>query len=190
MAWFLPLMIALYIYFSRASSGRSRGGSGDADSGFFFATVSGSLCGMIGSSNNPVSGSDAVDVDHCGAADGVARRVGARRRGGSAGRGGGGVRIVGGGGRTAAGFQGRLYPGRHAAQHSDGGIDRGGGGERWHVLAAVCSCRAANIKGGGNGFGDPKLSAPQAGLMAVLAQGIVGGDMPWPLVVVGVMFGI
>src|SRR5260370_4049580 len=26
--------------------------------------------------------------------------------------------------------------------------------------------------------------------MATLAQGIVGGDMPWPLVVVGVMFGI
>ncbi len=50
--------------------------------------------------------------------------------------------------------------------------------------------QAANIKGGGIGFGDPKLSAPQAGLMATLAQGIVGGDMPWPLVVVGVMFGI
>jgi len=26
--------------------------------------------------------------------------------------------------------------------------------------------------------------------MATLAQGIVGGDMPWPLVVVGIMFGI
>jgi putative OPT family oligopeptide transporter len=50
--------------------------------------------------------------------------------------------------------------------------------------------QAANIKSGGTGFGDPKLSAPQAGLMATLAQGIVGGDMPWPLVVVGVMFGI
>jgi putative OPT family oligopeptide transporter len=50
--------------------------------------------------------------------------------------------------------------------------------------------QAANIKQGGIGFGDPKLAAPQAGLMATLAQGIVGGDMPWPLVVVGVMFGI
>ena len=26
--------------------------------------------------------------------------------------------------------------------------------------------------------------------MATLAQGIVGGDMPWPLVVVGILFGI
>jgi hypothetical protein len=40
------------------------------------------------------------------------------------------------------------------------------------------------------GFGSRELSAPQAGLMATLAIGIVGGDMPWPLVVVGVCFGI
>ncbi len=47
-----------------------------------------------------------------------------------------------------------------------------------------------NLKGGGTGFGDRQLSAPQAGLMALLAQGIVGGDMPWPLVVTGMLFGI
>src|SRR5580692_2626225 len=47
-----------------------------------------------------------------------------------------------------------------------------------------------NINAGGIGFGDPKLSAPQAGLMASLAQGIVGGDMAWPLVIVGVLMGL
>jgi len=47
-----------------------------------------------------------------------------------------------------------------------------------------------NIKHGGIGFGDRELSAPQAGLMATLAIGIVGGNMPWPLVVVGIFFGI
>jgi uncharacterized oligopeptide transporter (OPT) family protein len=47
-----------------------------------------------------------------------------------------------------------------------------------------------NIRAGGTGFGDRQLSAPQAGLMAVLAQGIVGGDMPWPLVAVGIAMGI
>jgi putative OPT family oligopeptide transporter len=46
-----------------------------------------------------------------------------------------------------------------------------------------------NINAGGIGFGDKELSAPQAGLMASLAQGIVGGEMPWPLVVVGIMMG-
>src|SRR4030095_10274851 len=44
-----------------------------------------------------------------------------------------------------------------------------------------------NIKQGGIGFGDPKLPAPQAGLMAALSQGIVGGEMPWALVVVGIL---
>src|SRR5438128_10481538 len=48
----------------------------------------------------------------------------------------------------------------------------------------------ANIKAGGSGFGDRQLSAPQAGLMATLAMGIVGGEMPWPLVVVGIFMGI
>jgi putative OPT family oligopeptide transporter len=46
-----------------------------------------------------------------------------------------------------------------------------------------------NIKAGGIGFGDAKLSAPQAGLMAMLSQGIVGGEMAWPLVVVGICMG-
>jgi uncharacterized oligopeptide transporter (OPT) family protein len=50
--------------------------------------------------------------------------------------------------------------------------------------------QVANIKSGGTGFGDPKLAAPQAGLMAALAQGIVGGDMAWPLVIAGMAFGV
>src|ERR1700681_2527653 len=47
-----------------------------------------------------------------------------------------------------------------------------------------------SIKAGGVGFGGPELPAPQAGLMATLALGIVGHDMAWPLVVVGILFGI
>jgi uncharacterized oligopeptide transporter (OPT) family protein len=46
-----------------------------------------------------------------------------------------------------------------------------------------------NIHKGGIGFGDRELSAPQAGLMASLAQGIVGGDMAWPLVITGILMG-
>jgi uncharacterized oligopeptide transporter (OPT) family protein len=46
-----------------------------------------------------------------------------------------------------------------------------------------------NIRAGGSGFGDRQLPAPQAGLMALLAQGIVGGDMPWPLVLIGILLG-
>jgi putative OPT family oligopeptide transporter len=49
---------------------------------------------------------------------------------------------------------------------------------------------AGNIKAGGVGFGDRQLPAPQAGLMAALSKGIVGGEMAWPLVVVGIMMGL
>ncbi len=48
----------------------------------------------------------------------------------------------------------------------------------------------ANIKQGGIGIGDPALSAPQAGLMAQLAQGIVGGEMPWGLILFGMLFAV
>jgi putative OPT family oligopeptide transporter len=48
----------------------------------------------------------------------------------------------------------------------------------------------ANIKQGGIGIGDPELSAPQAGLMAQLAQGIVGGEMPWGLILFGMLFAV
>jgi putative OPT family oligopeptide transporter len=47
-----------------------------------------------------------------------------------------------------------------------------------------------NVGSGGSGFGDPKLAAPQAGLMAMLSKGIVGGEMAWPLVIVGAVLGI
>jgi uncharacterized membrane protein len=39
-------------------------------------------------------------------------------------------------------------------------------------------------------FGSANLPAPQAGLMAALSQGIVGGEMAWPLVIVGIALGI
>ena len=47
-----------------------------------------------------------------------------------------------------------------------------------------------NINAGGTGFGDKALPAPQAGLMASLAQGIVGGDMAWPLIAAGILMGL
>lgn len=40
------------------------------------------------------------------------------------------------------------------------------------------------------GFGSLHLGAPQAGLMAFAAQGIVGGHMTWPLIIFGIFLGI
>ena len=40
------------------------------------------------------------------------------------------------------------------------------------------------------GFGSKNLSAPQAGLMALLSKGIVGGEMAWPLIIAGMLLGV
>jgi putative OPT family oligopeptide transporter len=40
------------------------------------------------------------------------------------------------------------------------------------------------------GIGGELLPAPQAGLMAMLSQGIIGGGMAWPLVIMGALFSI
>ncbi|MBM3789473.1 MAG: oligopeptide transporter, OPT family, partial [Acidobacteria bacterium] len=46
-----------------------------------------------------------------------------------------------------------------------------------------------DINMGGTGFGGRNLPAPQASLMALLSQGIVGGEMAWPLIIVGLFLG-
>src|SRR5207244_3654818 len=52
----------------------------------------------------------------------------------------------------------------------------------------MLAARGANLATGG--IGGRELPAPQAGLMAELAQGIVGGQMPWGLLLMGCLFGI
>jgi putative OPT family oligopeptide transporter len=157
--------------------------------GFFFATVSGNLVGFIGSSNNPVSGLTLstlliaallmVSLGVSGSA-GVSAVLGV-------------AAVV----CVSSSVAGELL------QDFKVGYILGGTPRRIQMAELIAVVVAslvmywplmllheANIKAGGIGFGDRQLSAPQAGLMATLAQGIVGGDMPWPLVVVGVFFGI
>jgi len=47
-----------------------------------------------------------------------------------------------------------------------------------------------NLKLGGIGIGGRDLPAPQAGLMAQMAQGIVGGEMPWALILFGMALAV
>ena len=157
--------------------------------GFFFATVSGSLVGMIGSSNNPVSGltlSTLIIAALLMVSLGVSGTPGVAAVLGVA-------AVV----CVSASVAGELL------QDFKVGYILGGTPRTIQIVELIAVVVAslvmyfplmllheANIKGGGIGFGDRQLSAPQAGLMATLAIGIVGGDMPWPLVVVGILFGI
>jgi putative OPT family oligopeptide transporter len=157
--------------------------------GFFFATVSGSLVGMIGSSNNPISGLTlstliiaALLMVSLGVSgiSGVASVLGV-------------AAVV----CVSAAVAGELL------QDFKVGYILGGTPRTIQLVELIAVVVAslvmyfplmllheANIKAGGIGFGDRQLSAPQAGLMATLALGIVGHDMPWPLVVVGIFMGI
>lgn len=182
-------MIALYIYLSHQTVGGVVAAVVMLVIAFFFAAVSGYLVGTIGSTNNPVSGLTLTTLI-IAALLMVSLGV----------SGPGGVAVVLGVaavGCVSSAVAGELLQDFKVGYILGGTPRRIQTAELIAVVVASAAMywplyilQAANIKGGGIGFGDPKLSAPQAGLMATLAQGIVGGDMPWPLVVVGVMFGV
>jgi putative OPT family oligopeptide transporter len=56
------------------------------------------------------------------------------------------------------------------------------------LMAPVILLHEANLETGG--IGGRALPAPQAGLMAQLAKGIVGGEMAWGLLAIGAAFGV
>jgi len=182
------VMIGLYVYISGNVAAGVVAAVVMLIVGFFFATVSGNLVGMIGSSNNPISGltlSTLIIAALLMVALGV--------------RGVNGVAVVLG---VAAVVCVSSAVAGELLQDFKAGYILGGTPRTIQIVELIAVVLAsvvmyfpvyilqvANIKGGGTGFGDPKLPAPQAGLMAVLSQGIVGGDMAWPLVVTGILFG-
>ncbi|MBV8732442.1 MAG: oligopeptide transporter, OPT family [Acidobacteriia bacterium] len=157
--------------------------------GFFFATVSGYLVGVIGSSNNPISGltlSTLVIAALLMVSMGVS--------------GISGVAVVLG---VAAVVCVSSAVAGELLQDFKVGYILGGTPRSIQIVELIAVVVASlvmyfplmvmhqgNINAGGIGFGDRALSAPQAGLMASLAQGIVGGDMAWPLVIAGILMGI
>jgi putative OPT family oligopeptide transporter len=182
-------MIAVYSYFTNALWIALVAAVVMLVTGFFFATVSGSLTGMIGSSNNPVSGLT-LSTLLIAALLMVSLGVG----------GPSGVTVVlavAAVGCVSAAVAGELLQ-DFKVGYILGGTPRTI--QLVELVAVVVSAMVmffplmllhqANIKQGGIGFGDPKLPAPQSGLMALIAQGIVGGEMAWPLVIVGIFMGI
>src|SRR5215472_5788979 len=151
--------------------------------GFFFATVSGSLCGVIGSSNNPVSGLTLSTLLIAGV---LMVALGASGQHG--------VAVVLG---VAAVVCVSSSVAGELLQDFKVGYILGGTPAKIQkaeliavVVASLVMYFPLALLNTAFGFGTRQLAAPQAGLMAALAQGIVGGDMPWPLVGVGIFFGI
>ena len=183
------LMAALYIYMTGLVAGALVAAVVMLVVGFFFATVSGYLVGLIGSSNNPISG---LTLSTLIIAALLMVTMGVSGVGGVA-----AVLAVAAVVCVSSAVAGELL------QDFKVGYILGGTPRTIQIvelIAVVCASlvmyfplltlHEGNIKAHGTGFGDPKLSAPQAGLMAALARGIVGKEMAWPLIVVGIMLGI
>jgi putative OPT family oligopeptide transporter len=187
----LIAMIALY-YFFIANAGNLTGNKVIAGAvvaavvmvilGFFFAAVSGNLVGMIGSSNNPVSGLTLCTLV-VAALLMVALGV----------SGIGGVTAVLG---VAAVVCVSSAVAGEMLQDLKVGHILGGTPSKMQmgdllgiVVASLVLFFPLAVLDKAYHFGSPALPAPQAGLMAMLAQGIVGGNMAWPLVIVGILMG-
>ena len=182
-------MVALYIYFSGNVLAGIVAAIVMLVVGFFFATVSGSLVGVIGSSNNPISGLTLATLIIAAL---LMISLGAT--------GPGGVAVVLG---VAAVVCVSSAVAGELLQDFKVGYILGGTPRTIQIteLIAVLVASAVmyfpvlllhqgDIASGGIGFGGKALPAPQAGLMAMLAQGIVGGEMAWPLVIFGMFFGL
>ena len=153
-----------------------------AVAGFFFAAVSGNLVGTIGSSNNPISGLTlstliiaALLMVVIGATgpSGVAAVLGV-------------AAVV----CVSSAVAGEML--------QDLKVGHLLGGTPWKMqvgnifgvlIASVVLYFPLMVLIGAFKLGGKDLPAPQAGLMAALAKGIVGGEMAWPLVIVGMLMG-
>ncbi|MBZ5726576.1 MAG: oligopeptide transporter, OPT family [Acidobacteriia bacterium] len=175
-------MIALYFYFSGVIAGAVVAAVVMIVLGFFFAAVSGNLVGMIGSSNNPVSG-----LTLCTLVVAALLMIAIGLHGNA------GIAAVLGVAAVvcvSSAVAGEMLQDLKAGHILGGTPSKMQIGDLFGIAVSSMALffplmwlhRAYT-------FGTPQLSAPQAGLMASLAQGIVGGNMAWPLVVVGIMMG-
>lgn len=156
--------------------------------GFFFAAVSGYLVGIIGSSNNPISG---LTLSTLLIAAILMVALGMRGNAGvSAVLGVAAVVCV------AAAVAGEMLQDLKVG-HILGGTPwkmqvgdlLGVGLSALVMFIPLVILHQGDISTGGEGLGGKELPAPQASLMAMLSQGIVGGEMAWPLIIVGIVMG-
>lgn len=151
--------------------------------GFFFAAVSSRMVGLVGSSNNPVSGMAIATLL-------IATLI---------------LKITGAEG--AAGMASAIAIGSIICIVSAIAGDTSQDLKTGYILGAtprkqqtgeIIGVVAAALAIGGTlylldsawGFGSDELGAPQATLMKLIVEGVMGGDLPWGLVFIGVFIAI
>lgn len=178
-------MIAVYNYFIGDIRGAIVAAVIMVVAGFFFSAVSGHLVGLIGSSNNPISGltiSTLIISALLMLALGITGKPGIT-----------GVLGVAAVICCMCGIAGDM------TQDLKVGYILGGTPWKMELGEIIGVIISAFVMfgplyllfiGTPGGFGSKELPAPQAGLMAMLAEGILGGEMAWPLIIVGIFMSI
>ncbi|MDO4621236.1 MAG: oligopeptide transporter, OPT family [Lachnospiraceae bacterium] len=151
--------------------------------GFFFATVSARMVGMIGSSNNPVSGMAiatlliATLVLKAAGSTGGAGMVGAIAIGSV-------ICIIAAiAGDTSQDLKTGFLLGSTPKK------------QQYGELIGVCVSAIAigailYLLNAAWGFGSEQLGAPQAMMMKMVIEGVMGGQMPWAMVFTGVFLAV
>lgn len=151
--------------------------------GFFFATVSSRMVGLVGSSNNPISGMSiatlliATVILKVTGADGITGMSSAIAIGSI-------ICIV------------SAIAGDTSQDLKTGYIL--GATPRKQQIGEIIGVVAAALAIGGTlylldsawGFGSDELGAPQATLMKLIVEGVMGGDLPWTLVFIGAFIAV
>jgi putative OPT family oligopeptide transporter len=157
--------------------------------GFFFAAVSGYLVGLIGSSNNPISGLTistlviaallmvALGID---SVNGVPAVLGV-------------AAVI----CVAAAVAGEMLQDLKVGHLLGGTPWKMQVGDLFGILLSsavmffpLLVLHQGDINSGGTGLGGKSYPAPQASLMAIMSKGIVAGDMAWPLIIVGILMAV
>lgn len=151
--------------------------------GFFFATVSSRMVGLIGSSNNPVSGMAiatlliATFVIKASGETGIKGMTGAIAIGSV-------ICIIAAiAGDTSQDLKTGYLLGATPKKQQIG-----------ELIGVVASGLAIGgvlyLLNAAWGYGGTEVPAPQAGLMKMIVEGIMGGNLPWTLVFVGVFLAL
>ena len=151
--------------------------------GFFFATVSSRMVGLIGSSNNPVSGMAiatlliATFAIKASGDSGITGMMGAIAIGSV-------ICIIAAiAGDTSQDLKTGFLVGATPARQQTGeliGV----------VVSAITIGGVLYLLSSAWGYGSPKLPAPQATLMKMVVEGVMGGELPWALIFCGAFIAI
>ncbi|MBE5942296.1 MAG: oligopeptide transporter, OPT family [Lachnospiraceae bacterium] len=151
--------------------------------GFFFGAVSSRMVGIVGSSNNPVSGMAIATLLLATLALKVTGDTGAHGMMGAIGIGSVICIIAAMAGDTSQDLKTGYILGATPVKQQIG-----------ELIGAVVSAFAIGgvlvVLDSAWGFGSPELAAPQATLMKMIVEGVMDGNLPWALVFIGVFIAI